>query len=69
MTLQVSEIPTQFTHDVKLEETAKGIRIHVHVYANSEITAAQQAFSLYRLCHKKAEELNIAIAPMEVVSK
>jgi hypothetical protein len=23
---------TQFTHSIKVEETAKGLRIHVHVY-------------------------------------
>ena len=32
-----SEIPTQFTHSLKLEETPKGIRISVHVYNNENI--------------------------------
>jgi hypothetical protein len=32
-----SEIPTQFTHSYKLEETTKGIRISVHVYTNENI--------------------------------
>jgi len=29
------ELPVQFTHSLKVEDTAKGIRIDVHVYANS----------------------------------
>ena len=28
-------IPVQYTHSIKVEDTAKGIRIVVHVYANS----------------------------------
>jgi hypothetical protein len=28
-------IPVQFTHSVKISDTSKGIRIDVHVYANS----------------------------------
>ena len=28
-------IPVQYTHSIKIEDTAKGIRIDVHVYANS----------------------------------
>ncbi|MDW0169217.1 MAG: hypothetical protein QOA14_08885 [Nitrososphaeraceae archaeon] len=27
------EIPVQYTHSIKVEDTAKGIRIDVHVYA------------------------------------
>ena len=27
--------PVQYTHSLKIEDTAKWIRIHVHVYANS----------------------------------
>ena len=65
----MSEIPVQFTHDVKLEETAKGIRIHVHVYANKGLEAMQEVFALYQTCRDKAELLNIPLAPMEVVSK
>jgi hypothetical protein len=32
---QQEEIPVQYTHSIKVEDTAKGIRIDVHVYANS----------------------------------
>ncbi len=61
-----AEIPPTFTHDVKLESTAKGIRIHVHVYANDSVTAVSQVFALYESCKTKAEQLNIPIAPMTV---
>jgi hypothetical protein len=27
---------TQFTHSIKVEETAKGLRFSVHVYGNNE---------------------------------
>jgi hypothetical protein len=30
-----SKIPSQFSHSVKLEQTAKGVRITVHVNADS----------------------------------
>jgi uncharacterized radical SAM superfamily protein len=31
------DIPvTQFTHSIKVEETAKGLRFSVHVYGNNE---------------------------------
>jgi hypothetical protein len=32
----------EFTHSLKLEETAKGVRISVHVYANSEEQVIQK---------------------------
>jgi hypothetical protein len=35
MNNQESVIPTTYTHSLKLEETAKGIRISVHIYAQS----------------------------------
>ena len=34
MTIQ-EEFPQQYTHSIKIEDTAKWIRIDVHVYANS----------------------------------
>jgi hypothetical protein len=61
-----AEIPSQFSHDVKFEETAKGLRIHVHVYANKGIEAMEEAFALYQTCRDKAEILGIQLAPIEV---
>ncbi len=31
------DIPVQYTHSIKIEDTAKGIRIDVHVYAKSQL--------------------------------
>ena len=30
-----NEIPVQYTHSIKIEYTTKGIRIDVHIHANS----------------------------------
>jgi hypothetical protein len=35
MVNEENEIQVQYTHSIKIEDTAKGIRIDVHVYANS----------------------------------
>jgi len=64
-----AEIPTQFTHNVKISDTAKGIRIDVHVYANSASEAVHQAFMTYRNAKLEAERLDIPLAPIEVTTK
>ncbi len=61
-----AEIPSQFSHDVKFEETAKGLRIHVHVYANKGIDAMEEVFALYQTCRDKAEILGIPLAPFDI---
>jgi hypothetical protein len=49
---QISEteiqIPTQFSHSVKIEQSAKGARITVHVNANNGLEAMEQSINLYR---------------------
>jgi len=55
-----------YTHSLKLEETAKGIRIHVHVYATDRQTALTEAFELYKGAKREAESRKIPIAPVEV---
>ena len=35
------------SHSLKLEETAKGVRISVHVYTNDRNTAINQAIATY----------------------
>jgi len=61
-----TEIPSQFTHSIKIEETAKGVRISVHVYANDRVTAIDEAIGTYEVMKAKLEEEEIPIAPMEV---
>jgi hypothetical protein len=61
-----TEIPVQYTHSVKIEDTAKGIRLSVHVYANGLETAVNEAIKLYQATKQKAEQEKIPVAPMEV---
>jgi hypothetical protein len=39
------DFPTAATHSLKLEETAKGLRISVHVYSNDQVTVIEEAFN------------------------
>ena len=59
-------IPTQFTHDLKIDDTAKGIRISVHVYANTMEAAVGEAFNMYLSARAAAVKGNIELAPIEV---
>jgi len=54
---------------LKLEETAKGVRISVHVYTNGRYTAIDKAIATYLETKQKCEKEKIQIAPMEVISK
>ena len=64
-----AEFPNQSTHQVKLEDTAKGLRITVHVYATSMDAAVTEAFRLYSMCQTEAERRKIPLAPIEVKEK
>jgi hypothetical protein len=41
------ENDTTFTHSIKIEETAKGIRVHVHVYGNDQQETIISTLSTY----------------------
>jgi DNA gyrase/topoisomerase IV subunit B len=41
------EISVQFTHSIKIEDTAKGIRISIHVYTNDRQTAINEVIETY----------------------
>jgi hypothetical protein len=48
MTSPVMMVPEgQYSHSLKLEETAKGIRISVRVYVNDQQTVIEEAFRTY----------------------
>lgn len=66
---QQEEIPVQYTHSIKIEDTAKGIRISVHVYTNDRNTAISEVIETYLETKQKAERERIIIAPVEVSSK
>ena len=67
--IELAEIPTQFTHSVKISDTAKGIRIDVHVYANDRKTAIAEAIETYLKTRERCDDLMIPLAPIEVNSK
>ena len=56
----------EFTHSLKLEETAKGVRISVHVYANSGEQVIQKAFNTYLRAKITAIDNKIPLAPVEI---
>lgn len=62
----ISEIPAQYTHSGKLEDTAKGIRLTVHAYANDLQTIVNEAIELYNATKQKAKQEKIPVAPMEL---
>ena len=58
------EIPA-YSHSIKVEDTAKGIRLSVHVYANTSAEAIEQAFQTYLQAKIKAAQNNIQLAPVD----
>ena len=60
------QIPTIFTHSVKIEQTAKGARVTVHVNANNGLEAMEQSISLYRATKLQLEQVKEVVAPVEV---
>ena len=64
MTASMPENPT-YSHSIKIEDTAKGIRLSVHIYANSTGEAIEQAFSTYLKAKITAVDNKIQLAPME----
>ena len=69
MTTEIPEQAVLYTHSIKIEDTAKGIRISVHVYSNDQQTAIDQTIETYLNTRIKAESVKIPIAPMEISSK
>lgn len=54
-----------YSHSIKIEDTAKGIRLSVHVYANNSGEAIEQAFNTYLKAKITAIDNKITIAPVE----
>jgi hypothetical protein len=67
MTITENEtVPTLFSHSVKIEQTAKGARVAVHVNANSGLEAMEQSINLYRATRLRLEQLEEVVAPVEI---
>jgi hypothetical protein len=64
MTAQMPEQPI-YSHSIKIEDTAKVIRLSVHVYANSTGEAIEQAFNTYLKAKMTAMDNKIRLAPVE----
>jgi hypothetical protein len=54
-----------YSHSVKIEDTAKGIRLSVHAYANSTGEAIEQAFTMYLKAKMTAMDNKIPLAPVD----
>lgn len=57
-------VTSTFSHSIKIEETQKGIRVHVHVYSNSEQDAVIGALSTYEKTLAAFKEKGQIMAPM-----
>jgi hypothetical protein len=55
----------QYTHSIKIEDTAKGIRLSVHVWANNTGAAIEQAFTTYLKAKMTAIDNKIPLAPVD----
>ncbi|MDW0171519.1 MAG: hypothetical protein QN718_10140 [Nitrososphaeraceae archaeon] len=58
--------PQQYTHSIKIEDTTKGIRLSVHVYANNKSTAINETVATYLETKHRCEKEKIFVAPMEI---
>jgi hypothetical protein len=58
--------PTQFSHSVKISQTAKGARIDVHVSATNRDDAIAEAIGMYKTTRSLLENNGEILAPMEV---
>ena len=54
-----------YSHSLKLEETAKGLRISVHIYAHNTAEALEEAFQTYLHAKMKAIDNKIPLAPVD----
>jgi len=61
---QMPELPV-YSRSIKLSETAKGIRIDVHVYSNTTGEAIEQAFNMYLKAKMTAIDNKIPLAPVD----
>jgi hypothetical protein len=71
MNMNNASMPEQpiYSHSIKIEDTAKGIRLSVHVYANTSGEAIEQAFNTYLKAKITAVDNKIPLAPVEEIKK
>jgi hypothetical protein len=54
-----------YPYSIKLTETAKGIRIDVHIYAMEQEAVIKEAFETYLKAKEMAFDNKIPLAPLE----
>jgi hypothetical protein len=62
---EIPEKPT-FSHSVKLEQSAKGVRVTVHVSTNSFTDARYEAVDLFIKVQQDLQIQGIPLAPVEL---
>lgn len=62
---QEAEFPPVMTHSVKIEQSSKGARVSVHVFANGSQQAIHKAIDLYTKTRGTLEAINEVVAPVE----
>lgn len=60
-----TELSKAFPYSVKLESTAKGYRVHVHVYTTNADDARDQSVKLLSGTIMELEAKKFVVAPME----
>ena len=60
--------PVQFSHSVRIKQTAKGARILVRALANNQEEAINQAIQMYGEAKRRLEAKGHKIAPIETVT-
>lgn len=60
------KFPAQFSHSGKIEQSAKGARVTVHILANSQQEAIDQATQMYSSVRKRLEDEGHILSPFEV---
>jgi flagellar capping protein FliD len=62
------KFPAQFSHSVRIEQTAKGARITVRVFTNNQQEAINQAIQMYGEAKRRLEAEGHKIAPIEAIT-
>ena len=60
------EVPSQFTEDVKIEQSAKGARVTIRVFGNNAGETIQKEVSLYKFTTEALTEKGLVVAPIEI---
>jgi hypothetical protein len=61
-----AEIPPSFTEDIKIEQSAKGARVTVHVFGNDAVETMDITVLLCKQTITNLREDGIAVAPIEI---